>query len=191
MEVNPVLKPKVATPALVLVSVAVLACVVCLAAAVGGTWLPLGASATLGIAFLLAAAAVATVWLARGRRRRSWMADAREQWKNFDEAKRMNGTTAEVTVLSVDALEPTGSWITIKWRRFNHFQVAWLEALSEPIWPGSVLLIAPDPAQVRPGEPWPATYYIQAPRCLAWAPAAARTSLTNVRHPDSGQQAAS
>jgi hypothetical protein len=76
-------------------------------------------------------------------------------------------------VLSVDAVEPTGSWITIKWNRFDYVQPAWLEALPEPIWPGSVLLISPDPAQVVPGVPWPATYYISGSDCLAWAPATA------------------
>ncbi|RAM37715.1 hypothetical protein DBZ45_08935 [Arthrobacter globiformis] len=125
------------------------------------------------IAFLLAAPIVGAIWLARVRRRRSWTAAARERWKYFDEAKRLHGTTAEVTVLSVDALEPTGSWITIKWNRFDHVQPAWLESLHEPIWPGSVLLISPDPAQVMPGLPWPATYYLPASDCLAWAPAAA------------------
>jgi hypothetical protein len=74
--------------------------------------------------------------------------------------------------VSVDALEPTGSWITIRWNRFDHMQEAWLEALHDPIWPGSVLLISPDPAQVMPGAPWPARYYITASHYLAWAPAA-------------------
>ncbi len=70
--------------------------------------------------------------------------------------RRTHGTTAEITVLSVDAREPTGSWITINWDRFGHVQTAWLEALQEPIWTGSVLLIA--------------RYYLRASHCLAWAP---------------------
>ncbi|MCA4132635.1 hypothetical protein [Arthrobacter sp. M4] len=81
------------------------------------------------------------------------------------------GTTTEITVLSVDEVQPTGSWITINWNRFGHIQHAWLEALPESIWPGSVLLVAPDPEQVRPGMPWPETYFIQASDCLASAPA--------------------
>ncbi|MDQ0618081.1 hypothetical protein [Arthrobacter globiformis] len=170
MNENPVLKPKLATPALVLVSVTTMICVVCLLIAAQANWAPVWVSMALGIAFLFATVCVGAVWLARGRRLYSWMADAREQWEYFDEAKGMNGTTAEVTVVSVDGLEPTGSWITIKWQRFDHIQAAWLEALPEPIWPGTVLLIAPDPAQVMPGVPWPTNYYIQASHCLAWAP---------------------
>ncbi|RWW91385.1 MULTISPECIES: hypothetical protein [Paenarthrobacter] len=79
-------------------------------------------------------------------------------------------TTAEVTVLSVDSPQPTGAWITIRWNRFDYIQPAWIEALAEPIWPGSVLLIRPDPEQVRPGTPWPATYSIAGDHVLTWAP---------------------
>jgi hypothetical protein len=170
MDANPVLKPKVATPALILSSVAIVVCVVFLvgtAVANGQDNLFLLLTAAMA---LLAAAVAGAVWLTRARRRRSWMADATEKWDQFNAMKRRSGTTAEVTVLSVDALEPTGSWITIKWNRFDHVQRAWIEALPEPIWPGSVLLISPDPVQVRPGEPWPATYYIRASDSLAWAP---------------------
>lgn len=99
------------------------------------------------------------------------MAGAIQKWNHFDDVKRTSGTTTDVTVLSVDALQPTGSWITIKWNRFDHVQRAWIEALSEPIWPGATLLIAPDPVQVRPGLPWPSTYYIHNSNFLTWAPA--------------------
>lgn len=170
MVANPVLRPKLATPALILSSVAIAACVVYLvgtAAANGPDNLFLVLTAAMA---LLAAAVVGEVWLVRARRQRSWMAGANEQWDHFNDMKRSSGTTAEVTVVSVDALEPTGSWITIKWNRFDHVQRAWIEALREPIWAGSVLLISPDPVQVRPGAPWPRVYYITASNCLAWAP---------------------
>lgn len=170
MDTNPVLKPRLATPALILSSVAIAACVVYLvgAAAANG---PDNLFLLLTAAMALPGAAVAgAVWLVRARRRHSWMAGANEKWKHFDDVKRSSGTTAELTVLSVDALEPTGSWITIKWNRFDHVQPAWIEALTEPLWPGSVLLISPDQSQVRPGAPWPATYYIRASDSLAWAP---------------------
>jgi len=171
MDANPALKPKLATPALILSSVAIAAWVVYLVGAAAAN-APVNLSLLLTAAMALPAAAVAgAVWLVRGRRRRSWMAGATEKWDHFNDLKRSSGTTAEVTVLSVDALEPTGSWITIKWNRFDHVQPAWIEALREPIWPGSVLLVSPDPAQIRPGAPWPATYYIQASHGLAWAPA--------------------
>lgn len=170
MDANPVLKPKIATPALILSSVAIASCVVYLVGVAAANW-PRTLFLLLIVAISLIAAAVAgAVWLVRARRRRSWMASATEKWDRFNDMKRSSGTTAELTVLSVDALEPTGSWITIKWNRFDHVQPAWIEALPEPIWPGSVLLISPDPAQVRPGAPWPATYYIRASDSLTWAP---------------------
>lgn len=180
MDANPVLKPKLATPALTLSSVAIAVVVVYFvgaAAANGPDNLYLLLTAAMA---LLAAAVAGAVWLVRARRLREWMAGASEKWDHFNEMKRSSGTTAEVTVVSVDALEPTGSWITIKWNRFDHVQRAWIEALPEPIWPGSVLLISPDPAQVMPGAPWPQTYYIQASDCLAWAPEAANTSSSSV-----------
>lgn len=171
MVANPILKPKLATPALILSSAAVSVCVAVLAGAMATGLPPHSLLLLAAIATLLAATTVGAIWLARARRLRSWTASAIEKWNRFDDAKRLNRTTAELTVLSVDALEPTGSWITIRWDRFDHIQRAWIEALSDPIWPGSVLLISPDPTQVRPGVPWPATYYLQASDCLAWAPA--------------------
>jgi hypothetical protein len=171
MYANPVLKPKLATPALILTSVAIAACVVFLVGVTAANG-PDNLFLLITVAIShLAAAVVGAAWLLRTRRRRSWMAGANEKWVHFNDLKRSGGTTAEVTVLSVDALEPTGSWITIKWNRFDHVQPAWIEALPEPIWPGSVLLISPDPMQIRPGAPWPATYYIPASHSLAWAPA--------------------
>lgn len=162
MDANPVLRPKLATPALILSSVAIAVCVVNLVGTAAVNW-PHNLFLLVTVAIsLVAAAVVGAVWVVRSRRRRSWAAGATEQWDHFNALKRRNGTTAELTVVSVDALEPTGSWITIRWNRFGHVQPAWIEALPEPIWPGSVLLISPDPAQVRPGAPWPATYYIRA-----------------------------
>lgn len=169
MDANPVLRPKLATPALILSSVAIAGCVVYFVgtAAANG---PDNLLLLLAAMAVLAAAVAGAVWLVRARRRRSWTTCATEKWNQFNEIRRSSGTTAELTVLSVNALEPTGSWITIKWNRFDHVQPAWIEALPEPIWPGSVLLISPDPTQVGPGAPWPATYYIRASDSLAWAP---------------------
>lgn len=170
MDANPVLKPKLATPALILSSVALSMCVTYLLGTMATSWPPTLLLQATAISALLATTIAGAVWLARLRRLRSWTAAANEQWKRVDEAKLAHRTTAEVTVLSVDSLEPTGSWITIRWNRFDHIQQAWIEALHEPIWPGAVLLISPDPAQLRPGAPWPRTYYIKASNCLAWAP---------------------
>ena len=170
MNANPVLKPKLATPALVLTSVALSICVTYLLVTMAASWPPSLLLQATALAALLATTIAGTLWLTRVRRLRLWTAAANEQWKRVDEAKLAHRTTAEVTVLSVDSLQPTGSWITIRWNRFDHIQQAWIEALREPIWPGAVLLISPDRAQLRPGAPWPATYYIQAANYLAWAP---------------------
>ncbi len=170
MDKNPVLKPKLATPALILTSVAISICVAYLFGTMAVTWPPDSFLLMASLAALMAAAAAGAAWLARIRRQRAWTAAAIDKWTDFDEAKRAHRTTAEITVLSVDVLEPTGSWITIRWDRFDHVQRAWLEALNEPIWPGTVLLISPDPAQVAPGAPWPPTYFICASNFLAWAP---------------------
>ncbi|MDI3243250.1 hypothetical protein QK292_17055 [Arthrobacter sp. AL08] len=170
MDANPVLKPKLATPALVLTSVALSVCVTYLLGAMATSWPPTMLLQATAFASLLAITTAGAIWLARLRRLRFWTAAAKEQWAHFDEAKLAHRITAEVTVLSVDSLQPTGSWITIRWNRFDHVQYAWIEALPDPLWPGAVLLISPDPAQLRPGTPWPTTYYIQASNCLAWAP---------------------
>jgi hypothetical protein len=121
---------------------------------------------------------LALLWWRQADLRRTWLAHATERWRSFDDAKLASRTTAEVTLLSVDAVQPTGSWVTILWNRFNHVQPAWVEALSEPLWSGTVLLIAPDPAQVMPGTPWPDAYFIRAADCLAWAPSDGRPART-------------
>ncbi|MDR7159180.1 hypothetical protein [Arthrobacter sp. BE255] len=169
MSTNPVIRPKLATPALVLTSVVYLIAVAYLLVA-----LIRGASPEIlmvgCLALLVVAGTLGSIWLARIRRRRKWMVDAGEKWHYFDDARSSHRTTTEITVLSVDALEPTGSWITVNWNRFDHIQRAWIEATPDPIWPGSVVLMTPDPAQVSPGQPWPQTYYIRASDLLAWAP---------------------
>lgn len=170
MDANPVLKPKLATPALIMSSAAVSFCLICFIGALaanGQTPLILTLAAAVS---LLLAVVVGAIWLARARRLHAWTAAANEMWNHLDAVRRTRRTTTEVTLLGVDALEPTGSWITIRWNRFDYVQHAWIESVPEPIWPGSVLLISPDPSQVRPGAPWPATYYIRAADCLAWAP---------------------
>jgi hypothetical protein len=157
MNTNPVIRPKLATPTLVLASVVALIAIVSLLVA-----LVRGASPEIlmagGLAVLVLAGALGFIWLARVRQRRKWMLDAVQKWHYFDNARSSHRTTTEITVL------------TINWNRFDHIQRAWIEAVPEPIWPGSVVLLTPDPAQVRPGQPWPQTYYIRAADLLAWAP---------------------
>ncbi|MDQ0678871.1 hypothetical protein QFZ30_002253 [Arthrobacter pascens] len=171
MTSNPVLKPRLATPALILATATVLIAAGYFLTTLS-TRVPVDAVLMVGALAALSAVALGAVWLARLRRRRAWMAAAEQKWHDFDDARRNHGTTTEITVLSVDALEPTGSWITINWDRFDHVQHAWIEALPDPIWPGSVLLISPDPAQVQPGLPWPQMYYIRSSDTHAWAPRA-------------------
>lgn len=170
MVLNPTVKPKVVTAGLVLVSTVVLIALVLFLVVFPVTGLSsLSAVVTAGL-LMGAALLLGGVWWKRTVLRRTWLLDATERWRSFDSAKLARRATAEVTLISVDAIQPTGSWVTIKWNRFNHVQPAWIEALPEPLWPGVVLLIAPDPAQVMPGAPWPDTYFIRASDCLAWAP---------------------
>jgi hypothetical protein len=182
MVVNPAVKPKVATTGLVIASTVVFIALALFLAFVAASELPSTLKTVTGGVLLAAVMLLVWLWWRLANQRRTWLAKATERWRSFNDAKLASGTTAEVTLLSVDAVQPTGSWVTILWNRFNHVQPAWIEALPEPIWPGTVLLIAPDPAQVMPSTPWPETYFIRATDCLAWAPCDGRPAG---RHPQS------
>ena len=179
MVVSPTVKPRLVTPGLASASAVVLIALVLFLKFVLATELPALWQVVVGGLFLAAALLLGAPWRRRVKHRRTWLAAATERWRSFDSAKLTSGITTEVTLLSVDAVQPTGSWVTIMWNRFNHVQPAWIEALPEPLWAGSVLLISPDPAQVKPTAPWPETYFIQAVDCLAWAPIHGRPA---VRH---------
>ncbi|MFJ4208086.1 hypothetical protein ACIPY2_06450 [Paenarthrobacter sp. NPDC089675] len=166
MPVNPVLKPKVATPTLIVISAVTLALAIPLAAMTFSFPTNSWALAVVAAAGLI----LSFVWYRRIHANRAWKTSSREQWQVLESLKNTAVTTTEVTVLSVDSPQPTGAWITIRWNRFDYIQPAWIEALPEPIWPGSVLLIRPDPIQVRHGAPWPTTYSIAADHVLTWAP---------------------
>lgn len=174
---NPAVKPRVATAGLVLASAVVLSSAALSLVLLPSAGVPFSAKLVGGATLFAAALLTGWQWWRRTTQRRAWLEQATEQWRSFSNAKALGGTTAEVTLVSVDAVQPTGSWVTIRWNRFNHTQRAWLESLPEPIWPGSVLLISPDPSQVMPGAPWPDTYFIQAVDCLAWAPAEGRGAV--------------
>ncbi|MET3173800.1 UNVERIFIED_ORG: hypothetical protein ABIB52_001638 [Arthrobacter sp. UYCu721] len=180
MIVNPAVKPKVATSGLVVASTVVLMALALYIAFVPAADLSSLLKTVICGVTLAPALFLLWLWWKRADQRRTWLADATDRWRSFDDAKLASGTTAEVTLLSVDAVQPTGSWVTILWNRFNHVQPAWIEALPEPIWPGAVLLIAPDPAQVMPSTPWPETYFIRAADCLAWAPTEGRPTATRL-----------
>jgi len=179
MVVNPAVKPKVATSGLVVASTVALIAFAIFLAFVVALDLPLLLTLIIGGILLATGLLLAWLWWNRAARRRAWTTTTAEKWQLFDAAKRTSGTTAELTLLSVDAVQPTGSWVTIMWNRFNHVQPAWIEALPEPLWPGEVLLITPDPAQVMPGTPWPNAYIIRAADCLAWAPSEGRPARSS------------
>ncbi|MFF1880590.1 hypothetical protein ACFVVC_03860 [Pseudarthrobacter sp. NPDC058196] len=171
---NPAVKPKVATAGLVLTSAAVLILLALVPSTLLASELPAVVKVVLACVPLAAALTLLWLWGRRFAQRRTWTANADDRWRSFDDAKMSSGTSTELTLLSVEAVQPTGTWVTIRWNRFNHVQPAWIEALPEPLWVGYVLLIAPDPAQVMPGAPWPEAYFIRAADCLAWAPAQGR-----------------
>jgi hypothetical protein len=171
---NPVIKPRVATVALVSTSAGVLMLLVLFLVLFAAVSFPLSVTAIVGGMWLAAALLLGWLWWKRISQSRQWQAHAADRWRTFNSVKLASGTTTEVTLLNVDATQPTGSWVTILWNRFDHVQPAWIEALPEPVWPGSILLITPDPAQVKPGAPWPDAYFIRAADCLAWAPAEGR-----------------
>lgn len=179
MVVNPAVKPKVATSGLVLASTVVLIALALFLAYVPAAEPPSLLKTVIGSILLAAVLLLMWLWWKRADQCRRWLTNATDKWRSFDKAKLASGTTAEVTLLSVVAIQPTGSWVTIKWNRFNHVQPAWIEALPEPIWPGAVLLITPDPAQVMPGASWPEAYFIRAVDCLAWAPAEGRHAMSD------------
>jgi len=179
MVVNPAVKPKVATSGLVLASTVVLIALALFLAYVPAAESPSLLKTVIGSILLAAVLLLMWLWWKRADQRRGWIANATEKWQSFDNLKVASGTTAEVTLLSVDGVQPTGSWVTIKWNRFNHVQPAWIEALPEPIWPGAVLLITPDPEQITPSAPWPEAYFIRAADCLAWAPAEGRHAMSD------------
>jgi hypothetical protein len=183
MVLNPTVKPKVATAGLVSTSTVVLIAVVLFLVSFDAAEVPSVFKVIVGGLLVAAALLLGGFWWTRVNHRRTWLADATERWRSFDNAKLASGTTTELTLLSVNAIQPTGSWVTIMWNRFNHVQPAWMEALSEPIWPGAVLLIAPDPAQVTPSAPWPDTYFIRAGDCLAWAPVDGRPTEASAVSP--------
>jgi hypothetical protein len=174
MVLNPTVKPKVATAGLVLTSAVVLIGLVLFLVSVLVPELPSLFKVVVGGLLVTAALLSAALWWKRINQRRTWVLDAKEKWRTFDNAKLASGTTTEVKLVSVEVVQPTGSWVTIMWNRFNHVQPAWIEALPEPLWPGAVLLIVPDPVQVMPSAPWPQEYFIRAEDCLAWAPSDGR-----------------
>ena len=182
MRTNPMVKPQ--TTSGWAVTLTVISCV-CLVVAVRllisqlSTW-------RAGLAFIIIAIIVAgpaaAIWFVRIRRTKTWITNAIYQWEHFSLVKNRLGVTTEVTVLDIHALDPTGTWVTIRWDKFGYVQRAWMEAIPDEIWRGSVLLISPDPAQIQVHGPWPEIYYLMASHYHTYAPAAALPYFTDPKY---------
>jgi hypothetical protein len=180
MNANPFVKPKVLTGWLVIASAIAILCLTFSTSAISSS--PPSPSLWSFLALsVLFAAAVTTIWFYRLRRANKWTARAVEQWRRLEAIRLTGGTTTEVTILEIEAVEPTGTWVTLRWNQFDHVQRAWMEALPDEIWEGAVLLISPDPTQIQVGGPWPHIYHLKAHRYHGFAPEAARTDFKRLR----------
>ena len=170
MIANPMIRPAVVSAALIVTSVVIGPCLIYAGAATVVNW-PAPMWLVITMAILLAVALIVLfTWTKRLRRSHQWDLDAQLQWQKLRAVKANSGTTTEVTVLSIDQVQPTGAWATIKWNRFGYVQPAWLESGPFEYRSHSVLLIRPDPDQVHIGQPWPSTYSIRPNACHAIAP---------------------
>lgn len=79
--------------------------------------------------------ALALCWVFKARRARAWDLKSRALWHQFDAARLAGGTTTEVTVLSVQEVQPTDAWLTINWDQFGYTQPAWIEGRGGTYWP--------------------------------------------------------
>lgn len=170
MIANPMIRPAIVSAPLIVTSVVIGLTLIYAAAATAANW-PAPIWLVIATAVLLAVALIVVYnWTRRHRRSHQWDRDAQLQWQKLRAVKAISGTTTEITILSIDKVQPTGAWATIKWNRFGYVQHAWLEAGPFEFWSSSVLLISPDPDQVHIGQPWPATYSIRSNDCRAIAP---------------------
>ncbi|WP_449371764.1 hypothetical protein [Arthrobacter psychrolactophilus] len=173
MRTNPMVKPQ--TSSGWAVTLTMISCV-CLTSAIyiflGKLSGAAAGLALLVVAMILAGAAPA-IWFAKARRTKTWITHAVQQWEHLFAIKSQLGVTTEVTVLDIHALDPTGTWVTIRWDKFGYVQRAWMEAIPDEIWRGSVLLISPDPTQIQVHGPWPEIYYLMATDYHAFAAAEA------------------
>ncbi len=174
MDNNPMVKPHVATTSLVVTtSVAAVCLIAVVAVVIAGRPPATGAWTALAVVSVIAALLLVK-WYFAIRRKNRWTQFAHQQWQHLAEVKGGTATTAEISILDFHDVQPTGAWATIRWEKFGYIQPAWIENCSFAIWPGSVLLVRPDPVQIRVGAPWPQTYYVRANQCLAIAPALIR-----------------
>lgn len=170
MVMNPMIKPAIVSAPLLGWSIVAFPCTLVLVPATIANWpAPAWIVATASTLLIISALLVLR-WTAKVRRARRWTENAQRLWQAFEAARQTGSTTTEVTVLSVEEVQPTGAWVTINWDQFGYRQAAWIEGAGGTYWPGSVLLITPDPNQVHIGQPWPPTYRIAEGDCRAVAP---------------------
>lgn len=167
---NPMIRPSIASAPLIIWSVLIGLCVLYLVPATLANWPAQAWLTTIATLFAVLVTVLALRWVLKVRRARAWDANAQRMWQQFEAARLAGGTTTEVTVLSVQEVQPTGAWVTINWDQFGYMQPAWIEGKGGTYWPGSVILITPDPAQVHVGQPWPQAYRIAETDCRAIAP---------------------
>ncbi|PXA65121.1 hypothetical protein CVS29_10535 [Arthrobacter psychrochitiniphilus] len=166
------------------VTLAVISCV-CLTTAIR-LFIAQTAAAVVGLAFAAAAVVLAgiaaTIWVVKVRRSRAWITHAVQQWEHFSTVKSQLGVTTEITILDIHSLDPTGTWVTLRWDKFGYVQRAWMEAIPDEIWRGSVLLISPDPNQIQVHGPWPEVYCLMAADYHTYASSAAIPFVTDPKY---------
>ncbi|MCQ9163918.1 hypothetical protein [Arthrobacter sp. STN4] len=175
MDANPMVRPQIYTGPLVATTTVAAFLLIVAAVIVIFGWPPLRGAWIFLAVTVAAGALLAWGWSKRLHQRALWDQFATRQWDYMARAKEEHETTTEITVLGFQESHPTGAWATIRWEKFGYVQPAWIANGSFPIWPATVLLIRPDPAQIMVGYPWPATYYIGPHDCLAVAPATTKT----------------
>ncbi|WP_343317525.1 hypothetical protein AAFM46_09515 [Arthrobacter sp. TMP15] len=182
MRTNPMVKPQ--TSSGWAVTLTVISCV-CLAITIR-VFLTQPSASAAGLAFAAIAVVLAgvagAIWFARIRRSKAWITQAIQQWEHFSSVKTQLRVTTEITILDIHSLDPTGTWVTIRWDKFGYVQRAWMEAIPDEIWRGSVLLISPDPAQIQVHGPWPEIYYLLATDYHSFAAAEALPYLRDHKY---------
>ena len=174
MDTNPMIKPPLSSGTLVAMTTITGVALLCLFATVALTWPSPSAVWIMLTVVTLAAGLIIWRWSLGIRKRQQWQQFADRQWEYLARIKGENKATAEITVVSFEEVQPTGSWATIRWNKFGYVQPVWIENGTFAIWPDSVLLIRPDPTQIHVGTPWPPTYYLRSHACLAIAPSIAK-----------------
>jgi len=106
------------------------------------------------IAVILAGVA-APIWFVKIRRFQAWITNAIQQWEHFAAVKSQLRVSTEITILAIHALDPTSTWVTIRWDKFGYIQRVWMEAIPDEIWRGPSYSSALTPPRYRFTGPGP------------------------------------